>query len=356
MGSPGTRHQKSAVVAAFAAFAACAVLFASCNSPVTPTAAPSPSAPEPTTAASAAPGASGVPSTPATGPTPTPALAGSFTAAQSDLRLPKALSRAVAFAAGDRILVAGGISGNATSAAVLALDPAAGTIASVGKLKHPVEGAAAGDLGGSSLVVGGASQAAGVWVQAVADTGGVTNVGALPRARTGLRIAQVGEELIIVGGSARGNVDTQVLGTTDGIQFRVVAKLFQGVIDPAVAAIGGKVYVIGGETGAGATSAVQIVDVANGTVAFGTPLPHPISRATALVIGGAILVLGGRRGRTPSSVMQRIDPTDGSIRTVGNLPYQVFDAAGVVLDGTGYLIGGEAKNPLRTIILVSPGP
>jgi N-acetylneuraminic acid mutarotase len=280
----------------------------------------------------------------------------SFTASLSDLHLPRPLSRAAAFAFGNQILVAGGLAGSGTSNAVLALDPAAATVTSIGKLRHAVHDTAAGVLGGKMLVVGGGDKIAAVWIQAVAADGSVTNIGTLPRARADLGVATVGNQMIVVGGGINPNVDTQVLATTDGVTFTVVAKLLQGVRYAAVAAINGKVYVIGGAVGTGDTAAVQIVDLASGTVTLGTPLAAAIAHATALVIGGAILVMGGLHVRKVGSLIQRIDPVDGSVKTVGQLPYKVSDAAGVVLDGKGYLIGGEAKKQLDSIIVVSAGP
>lgn len=332
------------------------VMVAGCSSP-----APASSAP------SASPGASGAPaqtapptesSAPPTTapPTPTPPPATSFSAAQSTVHLPKPLTRAAAFASGSQILIAGGLMAGGTTASVVAFDPGAGTFTTVGKLKHAVHDAAAGVLAGTMLVVGGGDKIAGVWVQTVDPAGSVTNTGALPRARADLGVAAVGDQLIVAGGGISPNVDTQVLATTDGVTYTVVAKLLQGVRYPSVAAMNGKVYVIGGEIGTGDTASVQIVDLASGTVTLGRPLAGAIAQATAMVIGGAILVMGGFHNRKWSSLIQRIDPFNGTVSTVGQLPYKVADAAGVVLDGTGYLIGGETKKPLDSIIVVTASP
>lgn len=339
-----------------------ALSLAACNSD-TPAGSPSPSSGPAGNAASHAPG--GSPSfavTPSAGPpsAPTPTdratPATSFVAALSSATLSSPLSRSVAFAVNGKILLAGGFTGSGTTGALQLLDPAGGSVTTVGKLKHALHDAAGGMIGDRLLVIGGGDQVAGVWVQGVATDGTASVVGALPRARADLGAAVVGDQLIVVGGGASGNVDRQVLATTDGVTFRVIATLLQGVRYPGVAAMDGKLYVIGGQVGAGDTAQVQIVDVANGTLSVGTPLAGPISEATAFVVGGAILVMGGRHGRKASSLIQRIDPSSGSVTTVGQLPYKVSDATGVVVDGTGYLIGGESKNVLDTIITVSPSP
>jgi N-acetylneuraminic acid mutarotase len=270
------------------------------------------------------------------------------------VRLPDGLSRSVALADGHQVLIAGGLTANGTVSTILAFDPAAATITSVGNLPTAVHDAGGGAAGSTLLVAGGGNATPVDSVQSVASDGTSTSVGTLPKPRADLSAASIGDQLFIAGGGDPPSVDPRVLSTTDGAHFTDVAKLQQPVRYAAVAALDNKIYVIGGEIGTGDTSDVQVVDIASGTVTQGPPLPEPLSHAAAVVLNGAIYVLGGRNAGKASGGIERIDPIDGSVSVAGRLPYKVSDAAATVVDGTAYLIGGESKAPLDSVVAITP--
>ena len=76
--------------------------------------------------------------------------------------------------------------------------------------------------------------------------------------------------------------------------FRTVTDLSVPVRYPAVAALGGLIYVFGGESADGLpVSAVQVVNPGDGTDKVIGQLPLPLSGAAAGVLDGVIYIAGG---------------------------------------------------------------
>ncbi len=241
-----------------------------------------------------------------------------------------------------------------TTGAILHVDLAGARVASVGRLAAPVHDAGAASLGGLDLVLGGGRFAPGSVVQRVHPSGISTVIGRLPTPRADLVAVSVDGMLVVVGGGTPTRTDRAVLATADGVRFRTVATLRVGVRYPAVAAVAGKVYVIGGSTPAGDITDVQEVDPRTGAVRIIGHLGHALSHASAFVIGGQVLIAGGRRGALAQTAVWRLDPMTGAVTRAGRLPYPVSDSATIVVDGVGYLIGGEGpRGPLATIISVT---
>ena len=179
-------------------------------------------------------------------------------------------------------------------------------------------------------------------------TGNTATVGRLPAPRADLSALSVAGELLVIGGGTASGPDPRVLATTDGVRFRTIARLALAVRYPAVATIGGLVYVVGGSTAAGDTRVIQSIDPRTGAVHVVGRLPEPISHASALVIGGHLLVAGGRFAGRPQDLVWRLDPARGTVVRLGRLPYAVSDAAPAVLGDMGYLIGGERRGSRST--------
>ena len=155
--------------------------------------------------------------------------------------LPSPLSRAVALPAGNRIRLFGGLGpANSTTGAVVDVDPATGRDAPVGSLVDPVHDAAGAVIGGGQVVFGGGSSTVVAAVQSLGDQQGsaVTRRGALPAPRADLATATVGGRAILVGGYDGAAFSADVLATTDGTSFEVLAQLPQPVRYPAV--VGGR--------------------------------------------------------------------------------------------------------------------
>ena len=164
---------------------------------------------------------------------------------------------------GPTVTVLGGLSAsNSSLDRVFSLDTTTGHMSNLGTLAAGVHDAAGARLGSEDLLFGGGTPLT------VADTeqfpaqpgaGAATGTaaGSAAPAPLGCPAVTIGSTAYVVGGYDGTHPDPQVLATTDGKRFSVVASLPVPVRYPAVAALGGKIYVFGGEavTGPGAGGA-----------------------------------------------------------------------------------------------------
>jgi N-acetylneuraminic acid mutarotase len=264
--------------------------------------------------------------------------------------LDTALSRAVAFADGGTIVVAGGLTAAGTTGVVRQIDPATGRPSKSGTLIRSVHDAAGAVVGGRLLLFGGGSSVAGSVVQAV--TPGETGmlVGNLPAARADLAAIEVGDRVYVIGGGLSGAPDPRIWASSDGTHARLVGRLRVGVRYAAVASAGTSIYVFGGATSNGARNEIQRFDTTTGVTTIVGRLPVRISDASAMTLDGRLLVAGG----SASTAVWSFDPQRAALTQVGRLPYRVSDAAAVVVEGRGYLIGGEGPHFLDTVISLGP--
>ncbi|HEY2428246.1 MAG TPA: hypothetical protein VGI06_04910, partial [Acidimicrobiales bacterium] len=275
--------------------------------------------------------------------------------------LSRPLSRAVALPAGNQLVVLGGLaSGDATTPAVSSIDPSTGAATGAGTLADPVHDAAGAVVGGRDVVFGGGAAKVVATVQAGGQAGGGPGVriGRLPTPRADLAVATVNGRTVIVGGYDGVHWVPDVLATTDGTTFTRLAALPQPVRYPAVAVLGGTVYVIGGELPSGGdATTIQSVDPATGSVQIVGHLATGISHAAAVVLGGKLYVLGGRSGGHVSGTVS-VDPATAAATPVAQLPVAVSDMAVATVGGTTYLLGGEddAGHPVASVATVRLGP
>ena len=151
---------------------------------------------------------------------------------------------------GPDLLIAGGLTPQATSSttAVSLLDPVTGSSAPAGRLAAPTHDAAGATLGGRDFIFGGGDQASAATVQALTGSHPATVTGRLPGPRSDLAAVTVGRTAYLLGGYDGSRYDASVLATADGRHFRTVARLPVPVRYPAVAALGGQIWVFGGQT------------------------------------------------------------------------------------------------------------
>ena len=261
------------------------------------------------------------------------------------------MSRAVAVADGARVLVLGGLApGDSTTGRVWALDVANRTAHAAGALATPVHDACGAFVSGKPFVFGGG---AATTVSAVQQWQSTTSrrVAALPQPRSDSSCAVLAGTAYVAGGFDGHHMVTGVLATTDGLHFRVVAHLRQGVRYAAVAATGHWLFVVGGAlattegTANGAQSdLIQRVDLRTGRVDVAGHLSGPLAHATAVTLGGDVLVVGGRHGTTASRDILLVS-ANGSQRTVGVLPHALSDAAVAVVGDMAVVVGGETSGP-----------
>jgi N-acetylneuraminic acid mutarotase len=214
--------------------------------------------------------------------------------------LPAPVSRAVAVGQGSSVLILGGLDANqASSTGVFRLDPRRGTLTPAGSLALPTHDAAGATINGVPFTFGGGAQTTVDAVQSVPASGPGSVVGHLPHPRSDLAALKIGATVYLVGGYDGAHAALDVLATTDGVRFRVAARLAKGVRYPAVAALGDVIYVFGGEWANSMSDAVQAIDVRTGHVRVVGHLPEPRTQAAVFTIGGSVFVAGGR---TPSGL------------------------------------------------------
>jgi hypothetical protein len=262
------------------------------------------------------------------------------------------------------VYLAGGLLASQESAnGVFRLAPSTGTIHSVGTLPHPVHDAAAAVLSGRLLVFGGGASAVEDVVQAVdLRSGSSTIIGHLPTPLADLQAVSDGHTVYLVGGYDGHSPQAAVWSTTNGRSFRKVATLPAGVRYPAVAMLGGRIVVAGGETGSGAVDAVWSVDPATGTVARSGRLPAATTQGAAFVLGGRLFVAGGMgsNGR-PSARVWSVDPARRKVASAGRLPGPLADTAVATMGDTSLLMGGWDGTTLGQVsaarlVTVTAGP
>jgi N-acetylneuraminic acid mutarotase len=119
----------------------------------------------------------------------------------------------------------------------------------------------------------------------------------------------------------------------------------------AAAAVGDRIYVLGGYAPDGATLAtVEVYDTGADAWSAGPDLPVAVNHAMAATLDGILHVAGGNDGGGPSRQVARLD--GAAWRTLAPLP-EARSAGGLVaLDGRLYLAGGVAPGGLAAATLV----
>lgn len=324
-----------------AAAAAIAALLATACSSVSKSASKTP----PPASTTTAPSGADV-TTPTTSTTPrSPQLV----VTQASWQLPEPLSREVALAEPGGLVVLGGLNrAKQSTAGVYRIDPSSGTARRVGALAAAVHDAAGVMLGGTPFVFGGGEATTVPTIQAFRNGAGAV-VGRLPQPRSDLSAVEADGKAWVLGGFDGTNGLTEVLASTDGTHFSGAGSLNTTVRYAAVAALGGTIWVIGGEHNGTQTETIQAVDTKTGTTRIAGRLLTPLSHAAAFVLGEQIYVVGGRTGATTTDRIFRLDPRTAVLSDAGRLPAPVADAAAVTIGDTAWLLGGERPNPVATV-------
>lgn len=281
-------------------------------------------------------------------------------------QLAAALSREVVLPAASGLLIVGGLTSRGTSTdTVTGLNPVTGATRVVARLAAATHDAAGAVLGGHAFLFGGGTATSVPTVQAFTSGSGLVSgedaavVGRLPVARSDASAVTAGTAAYVIGGYDGASLIPQVLATTDGRRFRVVARLPVPVRYPAVAAGAGVIWVFGGQTASGATDVIQRINPATGAAAVVGHLPQPLQGAAGIVLDGQVYVAGGAAAGLTSSMVYRFDPATSSVTAVGHLPVPVAYAAAATSGDVGYLIGGQdgqrAVPAVTTFRLMPPG-
>lgn len=184
----------------------------------------------------------------------------------------------------------------------------------------------------------------------------------LPDPRYGYGLGTVGGKAYLVGGSSQGQgFSDEILALDDDGNSGVVGHLPEPLLEPAVAAADGSVYIFGGATEPSegslptTTDRIYRFEPGSGQVEqlVGTTLPHPVSSASAVELGGRIYVIGGLEisGTDGDGAIDwedtiaRFDPSSESVSTMdARLPTGRGQMSAVGLDDSILLFGGMAEN------------
>jgi hypothetical protein len=266
--------------------------------------------------------------------------------------LPSAISRTVVRPREGRLVVFGGLTtGDKTSDAIVEIDPASGKVLDQGTLASPVHDAAGAEVNGAELVFGGGAAKVSAAVQGVEPTATAlqtTNLGALPAPRADLVAAAVGNQVLVAGGYDGSKALPDVRATTDGVSFTTVTQLPEPVRYPAVVVRDGKVFLIGGETDKGDSTAIQVIDPNAHTATVAARLSSGISHTTALDLGGTVYLVGGHSAGHATDAITTVDLMSGATREIGRMPVALSDMAVATFGETAYLVGGENDKGVPT--------
>ncbi len=122
--------------------------------------------------------------------------------------------------------------------------------------------------------------------------------------------AAISDVIYVAGGSGPDGLPTnrlEGLRTADAT-WQVLSTLPQPVVGHAVAALGEQLYVIGGRTAGGLSSAVWAFDVRSRNWRAVAPLPTPRSQLAAAVLNGRIYAVGGYDGQREYSTCEYFEP------------------------------------------------
>lgn len=194
----------------------------------------------------------------------------------------------------------------------------------------------------------------------------------LPAARHHITFTALGETIYAVGGFSGGFPDWRPEGSVWAYDiaagsWSALAGLPVARGEHVAAAVGAKLYVIGGRVGATAAAAsfgehrdtarVDIFDPETGAWSRGIDAPTARNSAASAVIDGRIYVVGGRQfiGRQGSAAnvnlatLEVFDPATGFWSVLAPMPQAAGGLGAAALDGKLYVFGGEQWVPEQAV-------
>jgi len=132
-----------------------------------------------------------------------------------------------------------------------------------------------------------------------------------------------------------------------GPAWRRLAPVPTERTEVAAAAVGRRIWVLGGYAPDGATLATaEVYDTVANTWSRGPDLPVAVNHAMAATLDGVLYVAGGNDGRRPSDQVARLD--GDRWRRLAPLPRGRQAGGLVALDGRLYLVGGVVEGGLAS--------
>lgn len=161
--------------------------------------------------------------------------------------------------------------------------------------------------------------------------------------------AAIGNKMYVVGGkNASGHLSTLWIYDASTDSWNQGANLpGVGVENAAVVAHNGQVYVFGGSTSAfsGAVANAAVYNPATNSWQSLTPMPTARGGATAQVVNGLIYVAGGMNGDGASlNTLEIYNPVSGTWQSGPNMQTRRDNAGSAVLNGELHVFGGRIRN------------
>jgi N-acetylneuraminic acid mutarotase len=157
-------------------------------------------------------------------------------------------------------------------------------------------------------------------------------------------LAELNGKLYVLGGYPAGRVTVRTVQVYDiaSNRWELGPPLPQPINHGMAASVGGKVYLIGGQTAASGTPYVNTVyelDPAVGKWVEKAPMPTARSAGVALVHNNKIYVAGGRPPRGHDFAVY--DPATDTWEVLPDLPTPRNHIAGAVIGGRIHIVGGR---------------
>lgn len=158
----------------------------------------------------------------------------------------------------------------------------------------------------------------------------------------------IGDDLYVVGGKGADGHSSRVYryDAAEGTWARVADLPGPGVENPAVTTAQGRLLVLGGSTApfSGAVATAWSYDPATDTWSALPSMPTARGGATAQVVGGQVYVAGGMTGDGASTaVVERLDLATGTWHPAPSLSTPRDNPGSAVVDGVLYVLGGRTR-------------
>lgn len=179
----------------------------------------------------------------------------------------------------------------------------------------------------------------------------------MPTSRAYTGIATYNGKIYVVGGCSSPSSSQQFYNATKTLEvynplnntWKTLAPMSTPMVGPAVAALNGKIYVMGGfnRNTWSADSTMEIYDIATNTWAAGPPMLTPRSWGRAVTLNGKIYVLGGV-GYGYRNNCEVFDPSKQAWSRCASFNTGRYLFAAVVAKGKIYIMGGGSYDPCQT--------
>jgi hypothetical protein len=227
------------------------------------------------------------------------------------------------------------------------------TVQPYGKLPVGPPNPAAAVVGPRLAVVGGT----GTGLILAGRLGGkLVPVARLSRPRASAQAFAVGGSLYVLGGEQRGKPADDVLRIDlDTGHGRTVSRFVEPLAEAGVATRGGSAYLVGGWTGAKYATAI-LKFTPPGSESLVARLPDGTRSPAVALLGHTLYVAGGRTEHGLSDKAYAVDLGSGAVTALPALPHPIAGALLVASGGGLYLLGGTGKGdePSAAVVRIDP--